>query len=153
MKLSPSIDPFLEQIRSPPFVKRLDFSRENRAGDSETDDVLKGAKLSPSCCKKVIHRLVVGLSQLDSRTPDQTPCGNCPFQTTDARPPRRIGRWQPSSGVRVALGRTFPTRSMMVPPLVSRYMMCSDVCMQMDTNRYPAFSKSCIFNAERWPSG
>ena len=41
MRLSPSIDPFLEQIQSLPFVKRLDFSRENRAVDSGTDGILK----------------------------------------------------------------------------------------------------------------
>ena len=41
MRLSPSIDPFLEQIRRLPFVKGLDFSRENRTVDSETDGILK----------------------------------------------------------------------------------------------------------------
>lgn len=41
MRLSPSIDPFLEQIRRLPFVKGLDFSRENRTVDSETDRILK----------------------------------------------------------------------------------------------------------------
>lgn len=41
MRLSPSIDPFLEQIRRLPFVKGLDFSRETRTVDSETDGILK----------------------------------------------------------------------------------------------------------------
>jgi hypothetical protein len=41
MRLSPSIDPFLEQIRSLPFVKGLEFSRENRTVDSGTDGTLK----------------------------------------------------------------------------------------------------------------
>lgn len=41
MRLSPSIDPFLEQIRRLPFVKGLDFSRENRTIDSERDGILK----------------------------------------------------------------------------------------------------------------
>jgi len=41
MRLSPSIGPFLEQIRSLPFVKGLEVSRENRAVDSGTDGILK----------------------------------------------------------------------------------------------------------------
>jgi len=41
MRLSPSIGPFLEQIRSLPFVKGLAISRENRAVDSGTDGILK----------------------------------------------------------------------------------------------------------------
>lgn len=41
MRPSPSIDPFLEQIRRLPFVKGLDLSPENRTVDSETDGILK----------------------------------------------------------------------------------------------------------------
>jgi hypothetical protein len=41
MRPSPSIDPFLEQIRGLPFIKSLDFSRENRAVDSPADGILK----------------------------------------------------------------------------------------------------------------
>src|SRR5579871_1545685 len=40
MRSSPSIDPFLEQIRTLPFIKSLDFSRGNRAVDSAADGIL-----------------------------------------------------------------------------------------------------------------
>ena len=41
MRPSPSIDPFLEQIRRLPFIKSLDFSRESPAADSAADGILK----------------------------------------------------------------------------------------------------------------
>ena len=41
MKFSPSIGSFLEQIRSLPFVKGLEFSRVSRTVDSGTDGILK----------------------------------------------------------------------------------------------------------------
>jgi len=41
MKPSPSVDPFLEEIRRLPFVKGLDFSQQSRGVDPGTDGILK----------------------------------------------------------------------------------------------------------------
>jgi len=53
MRLSPSIGPFLEQIRSLPFIKGLEFSRENPTVDSGTDGILKVRTTDRTCVFQV----------------------------------------------------------------------------------------------------